>query len=82
MLTFVQTFAGIFVVLLWLLVFARVMLSWVDPRGGSRASQMIIALTEPMLAPVRRFLPSSGGFDFSTLLVLVVLGVIWRALLR
>ena len=82
MLTFVQTFAGIFVALLWVLVFARIMLSWIDPRGGSRASQMIIALTEPLLAPVRRFLPSNGMFDFSSLLVLVVLGVIWRALLR
>ena len=82
MLTFVQTFAGIFVALLWLLVFARIMLSWIDQRGSSRASQVVFALTEPLLAPVRRFLPSSGMFDFSTLLVLIVLGVIWRALLR
>jgi YggT family protein len=79
--TFAQTFAGIFVVLLWLLVFARIMLSWVDPRGGSRASQVVISLTEPLLAPVRRVVPQAGMFDFSSLLVLVVLGVLWRALL-
>ncbi len=82
MLTFAQTFAGIFVALLWLLVFARIMLSWVDPRGGSRASQFVFALTEPLLAPVRRILPPAGMFDFSSLLVLIVLGVIMRALLR
>lgn len=82
MASFVQTFAGIFVALLWLLVFARIMLSWIDPRGGSRASQLVVGLTEPLLAPVRRILPPAGMFDFSTLLVLVVLGVIWRALLR
>jgi YggT family protein len=80
-LTFAQTFAGIFVVLLWLLVFARIMLSWVDPRGGSRASQVVTSITEPLLAPVRRIVPQAGMFDFSSLLVLIVLGVLWRALL-
>jgi YggT family protein len=80
--SFAQTFAGIFVALLWVLVFARIMLSWVDPRGGSRASQVVIGLTEPLLAPIRRILPSSGMFDFSSLIVLVVLGVVMRALLR
>jgi YggT family protein len=82
MATFGLTFAGIFVALLWVLVFARILLSWIDPRGGSRASQLVIGLTEPLLAPVRRFLPQTGMFDFSSLLVLIVLGVIWRALLR
>jgi len=79
---FVQAFAGIFFGLLWLAVFGRIMLSWVDPRGGSRASQYLVAITEPLLGPVRRALPSSGMFDFSSLLVLIVLGVLWRAFLR
>jgi uncharacterized protein YggT (Ycf19 family) len=37
-------------------------------------------LTEPALGPLRRFLPSFGGFDISPLLLLVLLPVI-RSLL-
>ena len=55
---------------------------WIAAQHGVEASQVVISLTEPMLAPVRRILPPAGMFDFSSLLVLVVLGVIWRALLR
>jgi YggT family protein len=81
-LTFAQTFAGIFLALLWLLVFARIVLSWVDPRGGSRPSQYITALTEPILAPVRKVLPPSGMLDIASFLVLVVLGLLWRTFLH
>ena len=37
--------------------------------------------TEWLLAPVRRMLPQAGMFDFSGLLVLLVLGAVMRALL-
>ncbi len=33
-------------------------------------------VTEPLLAPVRKFLPAMGGFDFSPLIVLVGLQVV------
>ncbi len=79
---FIALFAGILVFLLWVLVFGRVLFSWFDPSGSSGLSRMLIQTTEPLLAPVRRLLPPAGMFDFSALLVLVVLGVIWRTLLR
>jgi YggT family protein len=77
----VQIVAGTFFALLWLLVLGRVLMSWVDPRGTSSPARVLYSVTEPLIAPVRRLLPPSAMFDFSTLLVLVVLGVIWRALL-
>jgi YggT family protein len=79
---FIQVFGGVLVFLLWLLVFGRVLFSWFDPSGSSSLSRMLIQTTEPLLAPVRRLLPPAGMFDFSALVVLVVLGLVWRSLLR
>lgn len=81
MAVFVQIFAGLFFVLLWLLVLGRILASWFDPAGRSPTSRFLVAVTEPLMAPVRRVLPPTGMFDLSSLLVLVVLGAIWRALL-
>jgi YggT family protein len=80
--TFVATFAGILLVVLWLAVLGRVLLSWFDASGSSRVARVLIQVTEPILAPVRRFLPQGGTLDFSPILVLLVLGALWRALLR
>jgi YggT family protein len=79
--TFVQTFLGVLLLVLWLLVLGRVLVSWVDPGGRSQLSQLLIQATEPILAPVRRLLPSTGMFDLSSLIVLLVLGALMRAVL-
>ncbi|HYN69969.1 MAG TPA: YggT family protein, partial [Candidatus Eisenbacteria bacterium] len=57
---------------------ARVLLSWIDPAGRSRFAPFLIAMTEPILAPVRRLLPRTGGFDLAPLIVLLILGFILR----
>jgi len=80
--TFVSTFIGIFLALLWLAVLGRVLLSWFDPTASSTVARALVQVTEPILAPVRRFMPQGGMFDFSPILVLLVLGALWRALLR
>jgi len=78
---FVSNFLGVLLALLWVLVLGRILMSWFDPSGRSRLSALLVQATEPILAPVRRVLPSSGMFDFSSFLVLIVLGVLWRAFL-
>jgi YggT family protein len=78
---FVQTFVGVILAILWLLVLGRILMSWVDPTGRSQLGALLIQATEPILAPVRRVLPPMGMFDFSSLLVLLVLGALWRAVL-
>jgi YggT family protein len=62
-----------------IVILARVLLSWFDPQGRSPFAAFIISTTEPLLAPVRRLLPRTGMFDLSPLIVLIVLGVILRA---
>jgi YggT family protein len=61
------------------LILARVLLSWFDPGGRNAISQFVIQTSEPILAPVRKLLPRTGMFDLSPLIVLIVLGVILRA---
>jgi YggT family protein len=78
---FVTTFIGVLLAILWLLVLGRILVSWFDPTGRSQASAFLIQATEPILAPVRRALPSTGAIDISSFLVLIVLGVLWRAFL-
>lgn len=68
------------VVLLWLLVLGRVLVSWIDPTGRTQAGRMLIQLTEPFLAPIRSVMPRTGMLDLSPLVVLLVLGVIMRLL--
>jgi YggT family protein len=77
---FLVNFARFVVLGLWLAVLGRVLISWVDPTGRNSVSAFLIQLTEPILAPVRRVVPRAGMFDFSPLIVILVLGVLLRAL--
>jgi YggT family protein len=78
---YVSVLLGVLAALLWLLVLGRIVMSWVDPGGRSRLGAFLIQSTEPILSPVRRALPPTGMLDFSSFLVLIVLGLLWRALL-
>ncbi len=75
---FVRNFLEILVLVLWLLVLGRVLTSWVDPTARNSVSRYVVALTEPMLAPIRRVLPQTGMVDFSPLVLMLGLGVLLR----
>ena len=77
---FLRNFLLFLVLALWVLILARVLLSWIDPTGRGRVAAFVIQMTEPILAPVRRALPRTGMFDLSPMIVLVVLGVLLRTL--
>ncbi len=79
-LTFVLTFVQFLLMALWALVLGRMLMSWVDPTGRNQVSAFLIQTTEPLLAPVRRLLPATGMIDWSSFIVLIVLGFLWRAL--
>ena len=77
--TFARNFLSLLLIALWLLVLGRVLMSWFDPGRSNQVSRFLVQATEPFLAPVRRFLPQTGMFDFSALIVLLLLGVLMRA---
>lgn len=57
--------------LFWILLI-RAILSWVS-QGNSPVEYVMVQLTEPMLAPIRRILPPMGGFDLSLLVLFLIL---------
>ena len=76
--------ASVLVLVLWLFViviFVRVIITWVSPypTGYGRRPVGFVAtvgglafrITEPVLAPVRRWLPPMSGLDLSPLVVTV-----------
>ena len=58
---------------LFILILARVILSWVNVSSYQlyQIRDLVFRLTEPILAPIRRLLPSTGGIDFSPMIVLI-----------
>ena len=67
-----------------LLIFVRVVLSWfpVDPRGPvGQISRLVSRATDPVMVPVRRFLPSAGPLDLSPIVVWLFLTIVVQRLL-
>ena len=58
---------------LMILVIGFAILSWVQP--GSPAYSLLGNLTEPLLAPLRRVVPSIGGVDLSAIVLIVALQI-------
>jgi YggT family protein len=71
--------ARLIILLLYIAIVARVLLSWVEPRHQSALGRVVYQATEPILGPIRRALPSTGMIDLSPLIALVVLSVVAAA---
>jgi YggT family protein len=59
-------------------VFLAVIASWLKLPPEHPLVRVTSQLTEPVLAPIRRVLPSFGGLDFSPLLLLFALRLLQR----
>lgn len=66
----------------YLAIFARVILSWFPARAGNPIVQFVFAVTEPILAPIRRFVPRLGMLDLSPMIALILIAIIQEALRR
>ena len=64
-----------------LVVLVAVVCSWLRLSEDHPLARTTRALTEPVLAPIRRLLPSSGGLDISPMVLLLALGLLRRFLL-
>ena len=69
-----QVVHTVFSVLYWLIII-RALLSWVNPDPFNPIVQFLHAVTEPLLAPIRRLLPFSlkAGIDISPVIAIIVL---------
>ena len=51
-----------------------VVISWVAPHTQNPAISVVNSLTEPVLRPIRKLMPSMGGLDFS--IMIAMLGIL------
>lgn len=65
-----------------ILLIARMILSWVYPNIRNTLVFWVWRLTEPFLMPVRRVLPVGGRFDWSPVIVLILIHFARAILIR
>jgi YggT family protein len=58
---------------MWIVI-AQALISWVNPDPYNPVVRFLYRVTEPVLGPIRRWLPLRGmGIDFSPIVVLLVI---------
>ena len=75
--------------LLFIAILGRIILSFVIPMMSGRPNPLLLQIyglmgqiTEPILAPLRRILPTFGMFDFSPLVAIIILQVVRSVLIK
>lgn len=59
--------------LFFFVILVRVILSWIAPGNYNPVTALIATLSEPILRPFRRLIPSIGGLDISPIFAIVLL---------
>lgn len=70
---------GVFALLLSLYywgILIVIIASWVAPHSSHPALTLLQGIIEPVMAPVRKILPSMGGLDLSPMIVFMILHVL------
>ena len=76
-------FVNLLILVLWLAILARVMLSWFSIDRSSPfylIVSLVHQITEPILGPIRRILPSFGFLDLSPMVALILMTLIQQVL--
>lgn len=71
---------GFVLMTMLVLIFIRVVMSFVGGDSRQPVVPLIFQLTEPVLAPIRKRVPTPGGIDFSPMLVFLAIALL-RALI-
>lgn len=48
-------------------------MSWFDRGLQNPISQVLVAITEPFIAPIRQFMPRTGMIDLSPLIAILII---------
>jgi YggT family protein len=70
------------VYVLMVAVFVRIIISWVNPHLHNPFTSLLASLTDFMLLPARRLIPSVGMLDLSPIAVFIVLGLVLRLVVQ
>jgi YggT family protein len=64
-----------------LLIIIRAIISWFSPDPQSNLYRVLVNLTEPVLAPIRRIIPLPG-IDVSPIIAILLIQIIVRSFIR
>ncbi|MCC7161704.1 MAG: YggT family protein [Anaerolineae bacterium] len=67
--------------IVFLLILARIILSFLPQYQSNSIAQLVIGITEPILAPFQRLIPPIGMFDISPMVAIIVMGILQQILL-
>lgn len=71
------------VLYLWsLAIIGRVLVSWLNISPYNPIVQFLYQVTEPILAPLRRYIPPIGMLDVTPMVALVLIWIVQRILPR
>lgn len=70
------TVLGLIVKIYFWSVIAVVVVSWIAPGSNHPAIQLVAQITEPVMRPVRKVMPSMGGLDLSPIVVFLILNIL------
>lgn len=64
------------------ILIARAIISWVNPDPYNPIVSFLHRVTEPVLAPIRRVLPDTGGIDISPIVVFMFIIFMQKFMIR
>ena len=80
--TYLAQFINILFFVLWAAILGRVIISWINLSPDNPIVIVLYGITEPILAPIRRVVPSIGMLDLSPMIALIIMMIVQRVLLR
>jgi YggT family protein len=57
-------------------IILRFIFSWIDPTGRTAIGGFLNGVTEPILGPLRRLMPSLGAIDISPMVAFIVIYIL------
>ena len=58
------------------IILVQVIISWINPGAYNPVTIIMHQLSAPVLKPVRQIIPPAGGFDWSPLVVLIMINLL------
>lgn len=73
----IQVVNIVFEVLTWLII-GRCVLSFIRHNPSQPIIRFVYEVTEPIMAPLRRLIPSAGGIDFSPIVAVLAITMVQK----
>jgi YggT family protein len=78
---YIYSFVDVLFTVISYAILARVILSWFPSAANNPIGKFLFEVTEPILGPIRRILPSFGMIDFSPIVAFFLLQILQQLIL-